>query len=458
MSTEDGETRNEFSGSAETVLQAGNIGAVHFRGSKSSEDIALMLICDAELELNPGDQVSLTLEVSNLKDQPHDVVLHLNGMPGTSSEVVPDKVTIAPRRTEKVKLVLRTSPTSPEAGRRRVSVHAEDPSGRRLAETSETVTIVSRPNLTASLALPGDLSEPGTYEGVVELTNTGNKPLQGTIQAPGEFGEAPAHHLDLVGSGSFDLAPGDSALLDLELRLSTQAPLTTSWSPQFEISVARGGLDSFTQEVTVTQIGWLAQMPAFLAAAFAAARVRLGEFVSWCGEKPATRRGVLLTVAGVAVVLTSVVTAGLSGEPTTPAGSAAGTTTSSTGPPATSVPAPPYSVMPCAPGTSAINLWGMTEAEAGAHAAWLIEYESRRLQRLPGEDARFVGQLLDLHHPRVQVSRWDDACSPFRGSKRPEAEVFVWFGPLPSDQVESVCAMLHKHEPLDCQTGSTTAR
>ncbi|MET9225818.1 hypothetical protein [Lentzea sp. NPDC003310] len=75
------------------------------------------------------------MEISNLKDQPYEVFLHVNGMPDTSSAIVLDAVTITPRGTDKVKLVLLTSSTAPEASRRRLSVHDWENSSRDAANS-----------------------------------------------------------------------------------------------------------------------------------------------------------------------------------------------------------------------------------------------------------------------------------------------------------------------------------
>lgn len=441
----DATINNQVSGPLGPVVQARDVhGDVHI-GAHADNDVEIVLQPEQpEVAVGAGDEHTIPLTVNSHLAQPVTVKLSLRGAGTSQWTVEPGEVTVRPGVPALAVVRLPCTATEPPAGPKYLRVVARPRGGKREWQSKPAVTVTVQPQ--PGLAVESKVA-PGVLGGRKQKTrvivrNTGNTRLAGSLRPwiP-SAGDARYLALDAV-----RLPDGNTLPFRLEPGGVTEQPVVVTLPPpnvtarQWQLPIA-AWLDGTEQPcavpaLTVTQPGWLEQIPGHVRRLARWARVEHGPY-----------RRVTLAICGIAVFVVGLLF-GANVLPAQPTGAEPAPSSDQ----AATVPSVPplfapvhYERMACTAGTSVVYLGSMTRREADAYAAYFVQREHSRMNALKVP----VGQRYTIH-----VSSRDDLCPVERKrldseSKMAAYSTFIWMS-VPTGEAAGTCANLGLQPGPDC--------
>jgi hypothetical protein len=410
-------------------------------------------------EIAFGRENRYYLEINNRTSSPKRLTIKLEGVPDALIRFEPNNTaTFVDEGAVARTLILQCAPTDLMAGSvpLRVVIKDEETGLVRLASEPITLRVPAWPSVDSQLLPPGHVFTAGTYGARLQLANTGNTAVYGTIRSAEvsdeEIDALDATRINLDESG-FDLPWGGQQEILLHVDVPSPGVFDRKWAISLEFHIhnhGQGDVQSI-RRYEFMQLGLWSIVQWQLAEA--AQRVAV-----WGKQRRGVRQGwlaiggVLLLVAGL---LTGRATSATSS--TTMPQAQAATASATTSIPMSSPVLPPsngepkYSVMPCVGGRSIVFLSAMKEQDVHDHGAWLQSFESQRLAYLAGSDPSLNGYA-------IQASQRDQVCPmAFKGKYRAAEDyvAFLWTGPVPSADAPGLCAKLQKGQ-YDCVPAATS--
>ncbi|EOD67406.1 hypothetical protein [Amycolatopsis vancoresmycina] len=442
-----GTTINRVEGDSGTTLQARDVhGNVNF-GAHSDTDVEIVLLPEQpEVVVEPGGEcTSVPVTVKSHLAEPVTVTLSLRGAPTSQWAVEPSEVTVLPGKRARARLRLPCTATEPSAGPKHLHVVARHRDGNRTwrSESGIDVSVRAEPGLAVAPDVTPAVLKGGEQTVTVTVRNTGNTHLLGALKrwttSGNDAGYLPRDGVALPPAGaSFELPPGEAA--DLLAGVTLPPPELTEKKWCLPIAAWLKGAEDpcVVPELTVTQPGWLSEIPGYVNRLAAWGRVKHGPY-----------RRATLAVSGLAVFLGGLLF-GASVFSSQPAGDAAAAAAPPSSQPAAASPVPPRFApvprepMACTPGTTVVYLASMTKGEADEYAAYFVQREYSRMNDL---------KPVKLHYP-IHVTDRAGLCPGLRqkldrSPSMADYSTFVWIG-VPTSEGADICQKLDRRQTFDC--------
>ena len=293
--------------------------------SAASRDIQLVIHHEYhEIELEPGQSSSLSVEVYNHGAKTRRLHLTVRGMPSGVWQISEQTVLVPPvserRNVVRVRVRLQCQATEPLAGPGNIHILAEDTKTHEFFESgSWKILVKAKPALELLLAGPVTRGpDRNTYTAAVSVRNKGNINLKDELKVASET--VLAAHLQLDRSielvppsqahcdGKFDLMPGDESIVRVVIDFNDRPLLSRHRRIPLGPLSGRADIEVQPGYIDIVQSG---QLPdalnslSFIAEGFAEVR---RSFLGWCKRAVTLPRGALLGVA-VASLLVGVIVA-----------------------------------------------------------------------------------------------------------------------------------------------------
>lgn len=389
---------------------------------------------DREVHLRASAVERFHVTVTNRSDRARQLGFRVEGATGLQWEIVADSagaVALPANGEIELRLVVHCTSTAPMAGAAEVKVLVGDAAeGIWWPSNPKPVFVEPAPRLGVSMNGPDvRMSGPGTYELTVWLVNEGNTALPVDVVTFADFdGLEHPEWLDstsvrVVGGPSFTLGYGDApAGVLVKIALPGQAPLDKTWNIPLRALVKREDAPPVEQSFTVLQHGLLSDLAEWGRTEVTHKRRRLA---TW---------GAILLAVGIWFGWFIGGPASAPEKPPVQAGAA----TSTTVPPAEVR----YSPMPCDPGTSVLVLHSFNEPIAAADMQAYLDFETVWIRH-------HVADLPALTDQQPRLTTRDAVCPPALNGIDAAYTRFIWIGPFPSADTQSLCVALRKL-PKDC--------
>lgn len=437
-----GATINRVVGDPANAVQARDVGSINF-GANADNDVEVVLQPEQpEVVVGPGRECTvIPLTVSSHLAEPVTVKLSLRGAPTPQWAVEPGEVTVHRDAPESAAIRLPCTATEPSAGPKHLRVVAKHRDGRTWpSDPSITVTVRPKPGLAVETTGAPDVRG-GEQTIPLTVRNTGNTRLRGSLKrrtAPeGEAGYLPREAIAPPQGGTppFELNPGEAVERLVVVTLPPPEMTERKWKLPIAAWLEGAEEPCTVPELTVTQPGWLSEIPGHLQRLSSWSRVKHGPY----------RRGTL-AIWGVAVFIAGLLfganvfyspPAAVSAPPSNETA-----TTPSVPPRFAPVPREP---MPCTPGNAVVYLASMTKPEADEYAAYFVQREYSRMKALEiPADRRYA----------IHVTDRADLCPVLRrdldgNPKMANFSAFIWIG-APANEAAGICANLALPRNFDC--------
>ncbi|WP_146060448.1 hypothetical protein [Amycolatopsis sp. CA-128772] len=444
-----GTTINQISDNSGNAVQARDVHGDVRIGAHPDNDVEIVLQPEqSEIVLAVGHGCKVVpLTVNCHLSQPLILELSLRGASTPRWTVEPAEITVRPGVPEVATLRLPCSATEPQAGPKHLRVVAKQQGGKRewQSQPPVTVTVPAKPGLVVKPKIEPTVLHGGTQTIIVAVCNTGNTRLAGSLMrwkpSAGVAGYLPPEAVAPPNGGTppFELAPGATAERPVVVTLPPPEMTERTWC--LPIAVRLDGVERPmpVPDLTVTQAGWLTQIPGY-------AR----RLASWGRAEHGPYRRVTLAISGIALFVAGLLLgSNIFASRATGESSAATTSASSQDPAVSSIPslfAPvPYERMTCTAGTSVVYLASMTRREADEYAAYFVQREYSRMNNLnPPLSRRYA----------IHVTARPDLCPTLRrlldqSPSMREYSTFIWID-APTSEAAGICKDLDQRQAFDC--------
>lgn len=430
---------------------------IHYTGGRPvTDDVAVHVVADGEVELAPNDAVTLRVDVLNNSYQRKEVVLRTIGrVPPESCSLADEVLPLEPRTGRSTELTIRCESPYPPPDVRELRIDATEGGGGDLVKAESDpvrVRFLAKPAAAFGAARVARSGRTDKYVVSVFLENCGNISISGRVRL--------ADH-DLVVPGSFepevvsDLQPGKRRDVRIEFRIPEQ-PLARQRDLYLSLLFATDPEDdplARSSAIPVNQTSMLTDLRDGIAEAAKRGRHLINESRRWAGELRTAKQGKLLLGAVSILVLGVFVGASF------PAGTAdasspardTNTATPSTGNIAAApLPAHVFQSMPCTQDPYVTFLATLKDGD-DLHTKYIWNDLNARAQRMAKPDK-------GIPHHTIKVSKWNDICEVARKQHIPDNPQgdpswrVVWVGPTPSSAAAGKICQDLAYSAQDCVT------
>ncbi len=442
-------TINQILGNHGNAAQLRDVhGDVHI-GAHADSDVEVVLQPERpEVVADVGDKCTvIPVTVNSHLPRPLTVKLSLRNAPTKQWTVEPSEVTVGPGVPAHATVRLPCTATEPQAGPKYLRVVARHRHGKRewQSEPPITVTVQARPDLVVDPEVTPNVIKGRQQTVTVTVRNNGNTRLTGSLRRwvspESEAGYLPLEAIGPPATGGtppFQLAPGETEERLVVVTLPPPEVKAKKWHLPIAVWLDGDTHPCTVPELTVTQLGWSAEIPDYVKRLTEWARVEHGPY-----------RRVTLAIAGVAVFIAGLLF-GANVFSSQPTNEGAAVATSPSDQIATSS-VPPlfapvhYEPMACTAGTSVLYLASMTKREADEYAAYFVQREYSRMNTLKPR----LNQPYTIH-----VTDRADLCPALRrlldqSPSMTEYSTFIWIG-VPTSEAADTCKKLGRQQTFDC--------
>lgn len=434
----------------------------NYFGGVDNRDIRVVIVHERDvIDLDGGSPRRVSVEIANHGLQARRLSLRAHGLPLATVE--PEIVSVRPGEEARAWLVLSSTPTKPEAGRRPVQVVATDADGSyNFWESNEkTVDVPARPKVTVSeVPHSGRTSGVGPHRLAATVRNAGNTQLRVSLRYPGHTWIAGNMFMGRGGrlvtldqlrfGADADLEPGEEGTLPFELWLPARGLRDRRWVVPLMVQASRAEAEPGFDQATVHQNGVLSDL----------GLERAGRDAPIGHPRPAAQVS-LPRWAVIAVCLAVLAAGSVLAVNLWPVPGAEGGSTSAR------QPAPPPSGSPTQTPRDPFDDYVPLSCDKGnvvffATVGWpdvdhrIIARYAEDIAFYERERIKIINELGDseLRADLVRISKLSPGCPTFDGFFLKDGptranQLTIWYGPVSDDDKATICATLRHTLPAE---------